>query len=196
MMRTKSLSMKKDQTLSMWRMSHHIQTLMLLVMSTALAGCMPSRPMPVIVEVADARTGDPLPGVIVRAAGGTFYIPTMQPSMLGAPGSTFGPLPDPEGAVGETDAQGRAYMTVSGQRPVSLRFFKTGYPEGHLTVTTGEQQILGATAWTTEPGIPGVVRSVPLAGAEDPFLSDTPLQMMFRVTATPEPVDTTASAER
>ena len=114
--------------------------LAILLATTLLTGCMASRPMPVVVEVADARTGDPLPGVIVRAAGGTFYIPTLQPSALGAPGATFGPLPDPEGAAGETDAQGRAYMTVSGQRPVSLRFFKPGYPEGHLTVTTGEQQ--------------------------------------------------------
>lgn len=170
--------------------------LAILLITTLLTGCMASRPMPVVVEVADARTGDPLAGVIIRAAGGTFYIPTTQPSALGAPGATFGPLPDPEGAAGETDAQGRAYMTVSGQRPVSLRFFKPGYPEGYLTVTTGEQRVLGATTWTTEPGIPGVVRSVPLAGEEDPFLTDRPPQMMYRVAARDELTDTTASAKR
>ena len=95
----------------------------------------------------------------------------------------LGPLPDPEGAVAETDVHGSARLTIAGQRPVALRFFKEGYPEGQLTVTTSDLQVQGASRWTMEPSVPGVVRSMPLAGVEDDFIASDRPEMMFRVTA-------------
>jgi hypothetical protein len=91
---------------------------------------------------------NPIENVVIRAEGGVFYIPTMQQSILGSPGRMFGPLPQPEGAIGETDADGRARMLISGQRPVKMRFFKQGYSDGRLIVESGQDIVTGALAWT------------------------------------------------
>ena len=157
--------------------------LLLLSLLALAAGCTASRPMPVMIEVADSKTGQPLENVIVRASGGTFYIPTMQPSMLGAPGAAFGPAPSPEGAAGETDQDGRAYMTVSGQRPVFLHFFKAGYPEGRLILETGETQVLGAVAWTTGTTVPGIATAVLPDGEADTDHPRGRSRMMYRASA-------------
>ena len=113
-----------------------------------ILGCAGSRPMPVVVEVADATTMIPIKDVVIRADGGTFYVPTMQPTIIGGPGTMFGPLPQPEASIGETDSNGRARMTISGQRPVYMRFFKEGYSDGFLMVESGEDIVTGAIAWT------------------------------------------------
>ncbi|GEM_PF-7107396 len=125
-----------------------IRYLALLLQITMIAGCSASRPMPVVVEVVDAMTMAPVEDVVIRADGGTFYIPTMQPSLIGAPGTMFGPLPDPEGRIGQTNQNGRAFMEIAGQRPVAIRFFKTGYWDGFLMVEAGEDIVSGAIAWT------------------------------------------------
>ena len=143
-----------------------------------LASCAPSRPMPVVIEVADATSGQPVQGVIIHASGGTFYVPTMQPTTIGAPGAAFGPPPDPPAAIGETNEQGMSRMIVAGQRPVFLRFFKEGYAEGHLVIETGEWEILGATTWTTGNTIPPIDRSLPLGSSES-----SNSELMYRVSA-------------
>ena len=118
------------------------------LLTMMIVGCSASRPMPVVVEVADATTMDPIEDVVIRADGGTFYVPTMQPTIIGAPGAMFGPLPQPEGSIGETNAKGRAHMAISGQRPVYMRFFKEGYSDGFLMVESGNDIVSGAIAWT------------------------------------------------
>ena len=118
------------------------------LLTMLIVGCSASRPMPVVVEVADATTMTPIDDVVIRAEGGTFYVPTMQASIIGAPGSMFGPLPQPEGSIGETNDKGRARMMISGQRPVYMRFFKEGYSQGFLMVESGEDIVSGAIAWT------------------------------------------------
>ena len=104
--------------------------------------------MPVVIDVADARTQAALDGVVIRSTGGTFFVPTMQSSIVGPPGATFGPLPVPEGSIGETDRNGRASMMISGQRPVTLRFFKEGYSTGFIVLQAGDDIVTGALAWT------------------------------------------------
>ena len=152
--------------------------IIILTLTLTLASCAPSRPMPVVIEVADATSGQPVEGVIIHATGGTFYVPTMQSSTIGAPGVAFGPPPDPESATGETNEQGMSRMTVAGQRPVFLRFFKEGYAEGHLVIETGEWEILGATTWTTGNTIPPIDRSLPLGSGDN-----AGSQLMYRVSA-------------
>ena len=119
-----------------------------LLLITMIVGCSSSRPMPVVVEVVDAISMDPIDKVVIRADGGTFFVPTMQPSLIGSPGAMFGPLPDPEGSIGETNSQGRALMSIAGQRPVTMRFFREGYWNGFLIVEAGEEIVTGAIAWT------------------------------------------------
>ena len=149
----------------------------LLSLTVASAGCLPSRPLPVLVEVADARTGNPLSGVVIRASGGTLYAPTFDDSVLGPPGATVGPPPDPAGGIAETDDRGRAVLEIAGRRPVSLRFFRPGYAEGHLIVTTSDVAVRGASTWTLESRVPGIVRSAPLTSP----VTETGSAMMFRV---------------
>ena len=165
-------------------MQHMARLALLMIMSALIpAGCAPSTPMPVIVEVADARTGEPIEDVVVRASGATFYIPTMESSTLGAPGAEFGPPPNPEGAVGSTDLLGQLHMTIAGQRPVYFHFFKSGYPEGYLVVESGESQVMGALTWTTGSSTPGIERAVILSGDPEPANQGPVPRMMFRIAA-------------
>ena len=163
-------------------MQHMLRPALLLLIVICLAsGCTASRPMPIMIEVADAKTGIPVEGVTIRAAGGTFYVPTMEASIIGAPGTSFGPPPNPTAAVGRTNEQGTSYMTVAGQRPVFMRFFKEGYPVGFLVIETGETQALGASDWTTERTLPSIDGSLVPDGDQTP---DHELsQLMYRISA-------------
>lgn len=155
--------------------------LSLLIPIVLATGCAASRPMEVVVEVADASTGSPIEDVLIRSSGGTFYIPTMQPSALGEPGAMLGPAPSPEGSIGHTDATGKASLTVAGQRPVFLRFFHPDYPEGFITVQTGETDVIGATAWTIGGTIAAIDRTIPLLGDGPQDGIHNPPEMIFRV---------------
>ena len=155
--------------------------LILTTLLLAMASCSSSRPMSVMVEVADANTKEPVEGVIIRAAGGTFYVPTMEASIIGGPGTTFGPPPNPTAAIGRTNEQGTSYMTVAGQRPVFMRFFKEGYPVGFLVIETGETQALGASDWTTERTLRSIDASLVPDGDQTPDLELS--ELMYRISA-------------
>ena len=169
----------------MWAMPPFRTILSILVLM--LASCAPSRPMPVLIEVADATTGAPVEGVIIHAAGGTFYVPTMQSSVIGAPGTSFGPPPEPAAAVGETNQAGRSHLTIAGQRPVFLRFFKDGYQNGQLVIETGESRVLGATTWTTGETIAAMEQHLTPGSSAT---GEVPLaHLMYRVSANPAKPD-------
>ncbi len=109
-----------------------------------VAGCLPpSAPLHACLEVRDTVTGQPIPHATARWTGGNPFIPPRE--VLGPP---ISPLANPPGGRTETDASGRARLTLAGSRPNDLLVTADGYRPVHVMLTPGITTIGGAFAWT------------------------------------------------
>lgn len=132
-------------------------------------GCAPLdtryQPVPVVIDVRDSATGEPIEDVAILGSVNVLFNVDMQDNSLGRGGGIpgFVEINEPSGWIVHTDGSGSVATSIAGGNPTSLLIYKEGYPFARGVVETNTTRPFGATGWT-EGHVSPAVHGEPLQG--------------------------------